>query len=199
MVGRSTLPKCASKGLRRQLVHPQAIYAQSFLPFKCGGLEQPTVVPSPRAVLALLRREETDGELERAGKLPERYAAISLARQPALAQFATVSSSVAENKYLWCAGTPGLGSGNLVPFDFLVHRRAVDVEHRSRRFYVAARVLQGRRDEQSLKLLECRADRGEPDRTRLRWRGIDAIRKGVRITARGGDFDIGRFRPRVTT
>jgi hypothetical protein len=55
------------------------------------------------------------------------------------------------------------------------------------------------RDEQSLKLLECRADRGEPDRTRLRWRGTDAIRKGVRITARGGDFDIGRFRPRVTT
>lgn len=52
------------------------------------------------------------------------------------------------------------------------------------------------RDEQSLKLLECRADRGEPDRTRLRWRGTDAIRKGLRITARGGDFDIGRFRPR---
>ena len=100
-----------------------------------------------------------------------------------LAQFATVSSIVAENRYVWCAGTPGLGSGNLVPFDFLVHRRAVDVEHRSRRFYVAARVLQGRRDEQSLKLLECRADRGVPDRTRLRWRGIDAIRKGARITA----------------
>jgi hypothetical protein len=67
-----------------------------------------------------------------------------------------------------------LGSGNVAAFEFLVHRRAVDAENRGRRFDVAARVLQGRGNEQSFKLLECRADRSAPSQTRLRWSGIDA-------------------------
>jgi hypothetical protein len=100
-------------------------------------------------------------------------------------------------KLVFVAGTPGLGSAiwyRLI-FSYIVERSMSSIAAAA----FAARVLQGRRDEQSLKLLECRADRDVPDRTRLRRRGIDAIRKGARITPRGGDFDIGRFWPRVTT
>jgi hypothetical protein len=110
----------------------------------------------------------------------------------------TGGSSVAETSICAVWTHPGLGSGNVVAFEFLVHRRAVDAENRGRRFDVAARVLQGRGNEQSFKLLECRADRGAPSQTGLRWSGIDTVRKGARIM-RGGDFAIRRFRPRVTT